>query len=110
MEGTDCAPAALTPAFCCRRWRLWVWIGDCPVNVACQNPPKLLMLLQMLSAEVLDGMVNIVRRMPRILADEELAAAWGPVTPPGQQGALRKAKGADIAGMVQASDAINMCR
>ena len=64
----------------------------------------------MLSTEVLDGMVNIVRRMPRILADEELAAAWGPVTPSEPQGPLRKARGADIAGMVQASDAINMCR
>ena len=57
--------------------------------------------MQCLNEDVLQPMVSCVKRLPRIMAAEGLAALWGPGKPP---------SGTDLAGIIIGNDALNACR
>ena len=56
--------------------------------------------VQCLNEEVLQPMVSCVKRLPRIMAAEGLAALWPGKAP----------SGTDLAGIIIGNDALNACR
>ena len=56
--------------------------------------------MQCLNEEVLQPMVSCVKRLPRIMAAEGLAALWPGKAP----------SGTDLAGIIIGNDALNACR
>lgn len=57
-------------------------------------------VVQCLNEEVLQPMVSCVKRLPRIMAAEGLAALWPGKAP----------SGTDLAGIIIGNDALNACR
>ena len=57
-------------------------------------------MTQCLKEEVLQPMVTCVKKLPRIMASENLAALWLGKPP----------SGTDLAGIIIGNDAINTCR
>lgn len=56
--------------------------------------------MQCLNEEVLQPMVSCVKRLPRIMAAEGLAALWP----------SKASSGIDLAGIIIGNDALNACR
>ena len=60
----------------------------------------LLVWVQCLNEDVVQPMVSCIKRLPRILAAESLAALWPGKPPPST----------DLASIITANDALNACR